>query len=68
MLVELTGGIASGKSVVARFFMELGAYVMLLSREVVRPCTAAWWKIVETFGVEILKKRLDYRQKKNSVR
>ncbi|MDF2955680.1 MAG: Dephospho-CoA kinase [Candidatus Alkanophagales archaeon MCA70_species_2] len=65
--VGLTGGIASGKSLVARFFMELGAYVIdydVLSREVVRPCTEAWWRVVETFGKEILKRDLTIDRKK----
>ncbi|MDF2957206.1 MAG: Dephospho-CoA kinase [Candidatus Alkanophagales archaeon MCA70_species_1] len=65
--VGLTGGIASGKSLVAKFFMELGAYVIdydVLSREVVRPGTEAWWRIVETFGKEILRRDLTIDRKK----
>jgi dephospho-CoA kinase len=59
LVVGLTGGIAAGKSTVAKMFKELGAYVIdydALSREVVQPGTPAWQKIVTCFGEEILKK------------
>ncbi len=51
--IGLTGGIAAGKSVVARRFAELGAVVVdhdLLARDVVAPGTAGLERIVETFG------------------
>jgi dephospho-CoA kinase len=57
LLVGLTGGIASGKSLVCRIFRELGAHIVdadQLSREVVRPFSPAWKGIVETFGTDIL--------------
>ena len=53
MIVGLTGGIGSGKTTVADFLRELGAYVIdwdELGREVVRPHTKAWEAIVEHFG------------------
>ncbi|MFZ2070306.1 MAG: dephospho-CoA kinase [Halobacteriota archaeon] len=60
-IVGITGGIASGKSLVFNQFMALGAYGIdcdVLSREVVRSCSKAWWKILEVFGTEILKRNL----------
>ncbi len=53
LIVGLTGGIASGKSTVARIFQELGAYVIdadELARRVVAPGTPGWREVVETFG------------------
>jgi dephospho-CoA kinase len=56
-LVGLTGGIASGKSTVARILGELGAAVVnadILAREVVEPGRAAWKEIVRAFGAQVL--------------
>lgn len=56
-LVGLTGGIASGKSTVAKILESLGAAIInadVLAREVVEPGQAAWKDIVATFGAEIL--------------
>jgi dephospho-CoA kinase len=53
----LTGGIASGKSTVGRFFAELGAKVIdadQLGRELLRPPLPAYLEIVEHFGKEVL--------------
>jgi dephospho-CoA kinase len=53
----LTGGIASGKSTVARLLGERGAAVIdadELAREVVAPGQPAYREIVETFGPEVL--------------
>jgi dephospho-CoA kinase len=66
-IVGLTGGAASGKSLVLRAFMELGAYVIdcdVLSREAVIPCSKAWWEIVRVFGDDILRKDLAIDRKK----
>jgi len=66
-LVGVTGGIASGKSIVLNTFMQLGAYGIdcdMLSREVVRPCSKAWWAVVDTFGRDILRKDLEIDRKK----
>ncbi len=66
-LVGITGGIASGKSLVLDTFMSLGAYGIdcdVLSREVIRPCSKAWWEIVNFFGKEILRKDLEIDRKK----
>lgn len=56
-LVGLTGGIASGKSTVAKILKQLGAAIVdadLLSREVVAPGHEGWKEIVATFGSEVL--------------
>jgi dephospho-CoA kinase len=56
-LIGLTGGIASGKSTVARILERLGAAVInadVLAREVVEPGTEAWKEIVQAFGNEVL--------------
>ncbi|HEX8508809.1 MAG TPA: dephospho-CoA kinase [Propionibacteriaceae bacterium] len=55
--VGLTGGIASGKTVVSDRLRELGAVVVdadLLAREVVQPETPAFAAIVQRFGEQIL--------------
>ena len=56
--VGLTGGIASGKSTVARIFRELGAHVLdadRIAREVVPPDSPALARIVRAFGQEMLR-------------
>ena len=56
-LVGLTGGIASGKSAVAKILARLGAAIVdadVLSREVVAPGHDGWNEIVATFGREVL--------------
>lgn len=56
-LVGLTGGIASGKSTVAKILESLGAAIIdadALSREVVEPDQDAWKDIVASFGAEIV--------------
>ncbi len=66
-VVGVTGGIASGKSLVLNTFMKLGAYAIdcdALSREVVMPCSKPWWEIVSFFGKDILKKDLELDRKK----
>ena len=57
LLVGLTGGIGSGKTLAASFFKELGAYIIdadQLSRNLVRPVQTALNEIVEYFGQDIL--------------
>ncbi|QEO10087.1 dephospho-CoA kinase [Protaetiibacter larvae] len=57
MLVALTGGIASGKSTVARRLAELGAIVVdadRVAREVVEPGTPALARIAEAFGPGVI--------------
>jgi dephospho-CoA kinase len=56
-VVGLTGGIASGKSTVARMLGELGARIVdadLVAREVVEPGQPAYRDIVEAFGGGVL--------------
>ncbi len=53
----LTGGIASGKSTVARFFEELGAKAIdadRLSHELIGPSLPAYQELVAHFGNDIL--------------
>lgn len=55
--IGLTGGIACGKSKVADIFSELGYYTIdsdLISRKVMEKGEAAYIKIVEYFGKDIL--------------
>jgi dephospho-CoA kinase len=55
--IGLTGGIASGKSLVAGMFTELGAHTVdadELAHDLMRPGEPAYQKIVEKFGKEIL--------------
>ena len=55
-LIGLTGGIASGKSVVAARLAQRGAVVIdadVLAREVVEPGTPALARIAEEFGKEV---------------
>lgn len=55
--VGLTGGIASGKSLVAELFAEAGASIVdtdLIAREVVAPGEPGLAAIVEQFGEEVI--------------
>lgn len=57
LLVGLTGGIASGKSIVAQRFVGLGAHLIdadKISREIAIPDEPAWCEIVKEFGEEVL--------------
>jgi dephospho-CoA kinase len=59
LIVGLTGGVASGKSVVSRILKEEGAYLIdadQIARELVQPRTSAWEELVKVFGKEILQK------------
>lgn len=58
LLVGLTGGLASGKSTIARLFHEFGAAIIDaddLARVLVQPGTIAWKEIVKTYGRKVLK-------------
>src|SRR5579884_1994992 len=57
ILVGLTGGVATGKSTVARFFKEHGASIIdadQLARDVVQPGKPAWRDIVRRYGKDVL--------------
>lgn len=57
ILAGLTGGIASGKSVVSRLFREEGAHIIdadQIAHEVIAPKGRAWENIVDVFGKGIL--------------
>ena len=66
LIVGLTGGYASGKSTVAKMFVELGATLIdadKLAREVVKPDKQAWFEIVAHFGKGILLKNREIDRK-----
>lgn len=55
--IGLTGGIACGKSTIARMLEERGAYLIdldVLTHDVEEPDRAAWKGIVDYFGTEVL--------------
>lgn len=59
VLAGLTGGIASGKSLVARHFKRLGAYLIdadELARRAIVPGTSAWSAIRDRFGARVVAK------------
>lgn len=65
--IGLTGGIACGKSKVADIFSELGYYTIdsdLISRKVMEKGEAAYMKIVEYFGKDILDENENIIRKK----
>jgi dephospho-CoA kinase len=72
VLIALTGGIASGKSAVAKLFEQQGVPVLdtdQIARDVVEPGTPAFAQIVETFGRDVLEAsgRLDRRRLRDKV-
>jgi len=57
ILVGLTGGIASGKSLVARVFKDLGAHIIDADRivhDLLEPGQQAFQEVLDYFGEEIL--------------
>ena len=57
IVVGLTGGVATGKSTVAKIFKQCGAVVIdadELAHDVVKPGKPAWREIVKTFGKTVL--------------
>ena len=58
MRVALTGGIGSGKSTVAGFLAERGAFIVdadAIAREIVEPGQPALEEIVKSFGARVLR-------------
>jgi len=58
LIVGLTGGVASGKTTVSRVLKEEGAYIIdadQIARELVRPRTPGWKKLIGAFGTDILR-------------
>ena len=69
LLIGLTGGIATGKSTVAKIFGDLGAVIIdfdLLARSVVEPGKKSWQHIVDFFGDDILAPDKTIKRKKLS--
>jgi dephospho-CoA kinase len=57
VIIGITGSIASGKSTVTKFFIDLGAHLIdwdVIGHEVMRPQMNAWKGVVEYFGREVL--------------
>jgi len=57
LLVALTGGIASGKSIIAGVFEELGCYIHhadAVAHELMEPRKPEWEAVVRHFGRQIL--------------
>jgi dephospho-CoA kinase len=70
-VIGLTGGIASGKSTVARLFAERGVPVVdadQLARDVVRPGQPAYNDIIEAFGREMLQPNGEIDRKRLAAR
>jgi dephospho-CoA kinase len=56
LLVGLTGGMGSGKTLAASFFKQLGAFILdadLICRKLVEPEQPAYREISENFGKEV---------------
>jgi len=71
LIVGLTGGVASGKSVVSQVWKEEGAYLIdadRIARELVQPRTPAWKAVVKAFGREILQEDGSIHRKKLATR
>ena len=68
-ILGVTGGIASGKTTVSSFLVELGAPLIdfdVLARKVVEPGEPAWNDIVGFFGKDVLQKDRSLDRKKLS--
>lgn len=68
LILGLTGGIASGKSVLTAWLEHHGIEIMdadLITRELVKPNTPIFFKILDYFGPEILNSNKDLKQDLN---
>ncbi len=71
LIVGLTGGVASGKSLVSQVWKEEGAYLIdadRIARELVQPRAPAWKALVKAFGKEILQEDGSIHRKKLATR
>jgi dephospho-CoA kinase len=67
LIVSLTGGIATGKSVVAAVFEDLGCYIHHADRvahRLMEPEQPAWRKIIDHFGPSVLREDKTIDRKK----
>ncbi len=67
LIVGLTGGVASGKTVVSQALKEEGAYIIdadQIARELVQPHQPAWSELIRAFGQEILQEDGSIQRKK----
>jgi dephospho-CoA kinase len=67
LIVGLTGGVASGKTVVSQVLREEGAYIIdadQIAKELVQPHQPAWNELVKVFGEEILQEDGTIHRKK----
>ncbi len=58
IILGLTGGIATGKSTVAKMFQERGAHIIdadRIAREVVEPGEEGWRRVQERFGAKVFR-------------
>ena len=71
LIVGLTGGVASGKSVVSQVWKEEGGYLIdadRIARELVQPRAPAWKALVKAFGKDILQEDGSIHRKKLATR
>lgn len=71
LIVGLTGGVASGKTVVSEVLKEEGAYIIdadQIARELVQPHRPAWNELIRTFGEDILQRDGSIDRKKLAER
>jgi len=71
LIVGLTGGVASGKSVVSQILKEEGAYLIdadQIARELVQPRRPTWTALIKAFGKEIVQKDGSIDRKKLAVK
>lgn len=65
-VIGLTGGIATGKSLVSATIKELGGQIInadLIARQVVEPHKPAWQQLVDEFGEGIINSDLTIKRK-----
>ena len=71
LIVGLTGGVASGKSLVSQVWKEEGAVLIdadRIARELVQPRAPAWKALVKAFGKEILQEDGSIHRRKLAAR